>query len=158
MKTKNLKILGVLNVTLIYHCGMSLVSLSIQMAVYVIDIIHIDICFIGFFNIVFFVMFVISPNKLRFIQDPMNNIDIMALNMVAILLLGLGLLLVLVAVAILTYSSLVYFAERETAEGLNCTGWEPDYSSGNLGDAINHPCYSWTFVDSFFIQKLSWAR
>ena len=62
----------------------------------------------------------------------------------------LGLLLVLVAVAILTYSSLVYFAERETAEGLNCTGWEPDYSSGNLGDAINHPCYSWTFVDSFW--------
>ena len=124
MKTKKLKILGVLNVTLIYHCGMSLVSLSIQMAVYVIDIIHIDICFIGFFNIVFFV-FVISPNKLRFIQDPMNNIDIMALNMVAILLLGLGLLLVFVAVAILTYSRLVFFTERDRAEDLNCTGWEP---------------------------------
>ena len=37
----------------------------------------------------------------------------------------LGLLLVLVAVAILTYSSLVYFAESQagTEAGLNCTGW-----------------------------------
>ena len=31
----------------------------------------------------------------------------------------LGLLLVLVAVAILTYSSLVYFAEKEVPEGMN---------------------------------------
>merc|ERR1719397_225585 len=37
----------------------------------------------------------------------------------------LGLLLVLVVVAILTYSSLVYFAERdgEGKDGVNCTGW-----------------------------------
>ena len=48
----------------------------------------------------------------------------------------LDLLLVLVAVAILTYSTLVYFAERDRADGLNCTGWEPDYASGNLGNAI----------------------
>ena len=34
----------------------------------------------------------------------------------------LGLLLVLVAVAILTYSSLVYFAEKETPDDKNCTG------------------------------------
>ena len=44
----------------------------------------------------------------------------------------LGLLLVLVAVAILTYSSLVYFAERDYYgdSGVNCTAWEPDYNKG----------------------------
>ena len=45
----------------------------------------------------------------------------------------LGLLLVLVAVAILTYSSLVYFAERDYDGGssdMNCTDWDPDYNKG----------------------------
>ena len=64
----------------------------------------------------------------------------------------LGLLLVLVAVALLTFSSLVYFAERERSkeEGLNCTGWEPDFTEGKWTDAVNHPCYNWSFVDSFW--------
>ena len=44
----------------------------------------------------------------------------------------LGLLLVLVAVAILTYASLVYFAEKDFSSNvdLNCTAWQPDYSKG----------------------------
>ena len=56
----------------------------------------------------------------------------------------LGLLLVLVAVAILTYSSLVYFAEKDSDKtGLNCTNIEPRPKERD-------PCYSWTFVESFW--------
>ena len=56
----------------------------------------------------------------------------------------LGLLLVLVAVAILTYSSLVYFAEKDPDKtGLNCTNIEPRPKERD-------PCYSWTFVESFW--------
>ena len=64
----------------------------------------------------------------------------------------LGLLLVLVAVAILTYSSLVYFAERDYDgdAGMNCTDWQPDYDKNKWTSVINHPCYSWTFVESFW--------
>ena len=56
------------------------------------------------------------------------------------------------AVAILTYSSLVYFAERELPEieGLNCTAWVPDYSAGKWSIVVNHPCYTWTFIESFW--------
>ena len=57
----------------------------------------------------------------------------------------LGLLLVLVAVAILTYSSLVYFAEKDPDRtGLNCT--REDWKVPKERD----PCYSWTFVESFW--------
>ena len=64
----------------------------------------------------------------------------------------LGLLLVLVAVAILPYSSLVYFAERDYDgdAGMNCTDWQPDYDKNKWTSVINHPCYSWTFVESFW--------
>ena len=64
----------------------------------------------------------------------------------------LGLLLVLVAVAILTYASLVYFAERDLSgqPGQNCTGWQPDYTAGKWSAAINHPCYTWTFIEAFW--------
>ena len=80
----------------------------------------------------------------------------------------LGLLLVLVAVAILTYASLVYFAEKDFSSNvdLNCTAWQPDYSKGGklcvasklrrlltVGkwtSVINHPCYGWTFVEAFW--------
>ena len=56
----------------------------------------------------------------------------------------LGLLLVLVAVAILTYSSLVYFAEKDPDKtGLNCTNIESRPKERD-------PCYSWTFVESFW--------
>ena len=60
----------------------------------------------------------------------------------------LGLLLVIIAVAILTYSSLVYFAEKEVPDGVNCSDWS---GSGHHWELeINHPCYVWTFVESFW--------
>ena len=63
----------------------------------------------------------------------------------------LGLLLVLVAVAILTYASLVYFAEKDFSneEGLNCTDWKPDYKLGKLCPAPTQPC-----IYNFAIFKL----
>ena len=44
----------------------------------------------------------------------------------------LGLLIVLVAVAILTYSSLVYFVEREVAqtEDMDCSQWRNQTTTG----------------------------
>ena len=47
----------------------------------------------------------------------------------------------MVAVAILTYSSLVYFAEKDFSneEGLNCTDWKPDYKLGKLQTLVSHP-------------------
>ena len=44
----------------------------------------------------------------------------------------LGLLLVLVAVAILTYSSLVYFVEREVShmEDMDCSQWRNQTTKG----------------------------
>ena len=48
----------------------------------------------------------------------------------------------LVAVAILTYSSLVYFAEKDPDKtGLVCKDNRPKERD---------PCYSWTFVESFW--------
>ena len=50
----------------------------------------------------------------------------------------------LVAVAILTYSSLVYFAEKDPDKtGLNCTVTQDKPKERD-------PCYSWTFVESFW--------
>ena len=88
------------------------------------------------------------------------------------------------AVAILTYSSLVYFAEKEVPEGIanfhvilsmqpgpvrelyavknaeciyllshlgiNCTNWGVNASNEHWSTVINHPCYVWTFVESFW--------
>ena len=62
----------------------------------------------------------------------------------------LGLLLVIIAVAILTYSSLVYFAEKEVPDGVNCTDWSPGVSGEAWDLEISHPCYVWTFVESFW--------
>ena len=58
-------------------------------------------------------------------------------------------MLVLVLVAILTYSSLVYFAETHSystqeVEGVNCTGWVKDLRRKTWRDSINSPCYRWT--------------
>ncbi len=60
----------------------------------------------------------------------------------------LGLLLVLVAVAILTYSSLVYFAEKEIPEGLNCTIILNE--NRKFREMAADPCLQWTFVESFW--------
>ena len=62
----------------------------------------------------------------------------------------LGLLLVLVAVAILTYSSLVYFAEKEIPEGVNCTNWTANISGEHWALEMKNPCYIWTFIESFW--------
>ena len=174
--------------------------IAYPMVVFVIDMI--DNFVVVFFSIEYLIRLVICPNKLKFMKDPMNIIDIIAIIpfYLSLLLEGLedfeiigktgkmirlirvmrilrifklvrhfaglqslfytlqqayqelGLLLVLVIVAILTYSSLVYFAERElpTQDGLNCTGWEPDYASEKWSIAVNHPCYTWTFIESFW--------
>ena len=60
----------------------------------------------------------------------------------------LGLLLVIIAVAILTYSSLIYFTEKEVPEGYDCSGWRRNVSRQYW--TANHPCYVWTFVESFW--------
>ena len=55
----------------------------------------------------------------------------------------------LVAVAILTYSSLVYFAEKEGLEtfgDVNCSLFINSTASKFPG----HPCYSWTFLEAFW--------
>ena len=97
----------------------------------------------------------------------------------------LGLLLVIIAVAILTYSSLVYFTEKEVPDGYDCSDWTKGERQKNIEEAyaqlldlfeaakpptifflspsplknvsgqhwtakINHPCYVWTFVESFW--------
>lgn len=62
----------------------------------------------------------------------------------------LGLLLVLVAVAILTYSSLVYFAEKETPEDRNCSLTGIEVMGRSWREIAQDPCYSWTFVESFW--------
>ena len=62
----------------------------------------------------------------------------------------LGLLLVIIAVAILTYSSLIYFTEKEVPEGYDCSGWRRNVSRTVW--TANHPCYVWTFVESFWSE------
>ena len=67
----------------------------------------------------------------------------------------------LVAVAILTYSSLVYFAEKDfsTDAGLNCTNWEPDYSKGSdafvSGQDKSHVMVKSGWISSPQLLKLS---
>ena len=61
----------------------------------------------------------------------------------------LGLLILLVIVAILSFSSLVYFAEKISPEDhLNCTKRGTSRLLNPLYATIaNHdPCYSWTFI------------
>ena len=54
----------------------------------------------------------------------------------------LKLLMVLLAVAILTYTNLVYFAEKDPdLRGINCTSTAKEKED---------PCYSWTMVESFW--------
>ena len=61
----------------------------------------------------------------------------------------LGLLLVLVGVAILTYSSLVYFAEKEVPDQQNCSAGLI-VEGRSWREIASDPCYSWTFVESFW--------
>jgi len=64
----------------------------------------------------------------------------------------LGLLLVLIIVAILVYSSLVYFAERDSVDFLahNCTDWRNQPENLILTNLATHPCHTWTFLGFYF--------
>ena len=55
------------------------------------------------------------------------------------------------SVAILTYSSLVYFAEKETRDvaDLNCTQWQSQ-TNVSWNQLSDHPCYTWTFIEAFW--------
>ena len=167
---------------------------------YVMDLL--DEFVVIFFTIEYVTRLIICPRKVKFLKQPMNIIDILAIIpfYISILLEGLedfeiigktgkiirlirvmrilrlfklvrhfaglqsllitlqqayqelGLLLVLVAVAILTYSSLVYFAEKEFREvkGVNCTDWKANFPVGRWNEIGNHPCYTWTFLEAFW--------
>jgi len=148
---------------------------------------YIDTIVIVFFTLEYFLRFVCSPRKWKFIKDPMNMVDLIAIipfylalalnHLEDIQIIGkagkivrlirvmrilrifklvrhfaglqsllftlrqaykeLGLLMLLVAVAILTFSSLVYFAEKE--------GYQE--RKEEAGDTeVNH----WTFAESFW--------
>jgi hypothetical protein len=34
--------------------------------------------------------------------------------------------------------------------GLNCVGWEANYTAKDWSSIVNHPCYTWTFIESFW--------
>ena len=168
--------------------------------VFVIEIM--DNFVVIFFSIEYFTRLIICPRKLKFLQQPMNIIDILAIIpfYISLLLEGLedfeiigktgkiirlirvmrilrifklvrhfaglqsllltlqqayqelGLLLVIMMVALLTYSSLVYFAEREIQdiEGLNCTDWKTEFPEERWKEQGSHPCYTWTFLEAFW--------
>ena len=153
-----------------------------------------------FFAIEYMIRLVISPRKFKFIKQPMNVIDILAVIpfFISLLLEGLedfeiigktgkiirlvrvmrimrlfklvrhfaglqsllitlqqayqelGILIGLVLVAILTYSSLIYVAEREIPDDLNCTNWKADFPVSQLNEVVHHPCYTWTFIEAFW--------
>ena len=164
--------------------------------VFIIDML--DNFVIIFFSIEYVIRLIASPRKIKFLKQPMNVIDILAIApfYISMILEGLedfeiigktgkiirlvrvmrilrifklvrhfaglqsliftlqqaykelGLLLFLIVVAILLYSSLVYFAEREREEGLNCTDWRAHFVTELGNDLGGHPCYRWTFIDA----------
>ena len=64
----------------------------------------------------------------------------------------LGLLGILILVAVLTYSSLLYFAEREVKENksMECAHLTNNSSFGNITVMDGGSCYSWTFIEAFW--------
>ena len=146
-----------------------------------------------------------SPHKLRFVFQPMNMIDLVALvpfylgiilqqleqfqligkagKMVRLIrvmrlmrvfklarhLAGLqsllfvlkraqselGLVQIILMVTILTFTSLLYTAENARDHGdHNCTVWEAN-NTESIQTAYLHPCYIWTFFDSFWSSLMN---
>merc|ERR1719300_858236 len=74
------------------------------------------------------------------------------MNLIDFLALIPFFLSILLEVGILLYSNLVYFCEREVYDtnGINCTNWEENLSLEQRAHIGSHPCYAWTYMESFW--------
>ena len=67
----------------------------------------------------------------------------------------LGLVQIIIMVTILTFASLLYTAENaRDHSNYNCTVWEANHTQ-SLDRAYLHPCYIWTFFDSFWSSLMN---
>ena len=67
----------------------------------------------------------------------------------------LGLVQIILMVTILTFTSLLYTAENARDQGdHNCAVWEAN-NTETIQTAYLHPCYIWTFFDSFWSSLMN---